>query len=627
MKKIKRNIYKAKKRGNKHQYSKNNQRKSNNSKVNVRINLKKGVIETFNEESKFSTKFRDFSDNGIFYRLFNKREIQELQNEILVKYQKTHGRIPTKKQIEIKRMIAENIDTSIYKALKNYDLNNFWSTTASLDYISIMLKKVERFKYETDKEYAIRVKKERMNALKAIGINIEYDLNGLLINRNNFFDNFAILKNALKMRAFSTVTLVKNNEQSKNERYKNKEAIFDSIEAKKDSEVKIHVEDGGINFEPLDGGENDFEPLHEDGIDFEPLYEDGIDFDSLSTSETFREHIFKPQGELRFEPLYDRKTKTKHTVVRTKNKKYTSAKGLIGKLRKKAKDTEFKKYIGKKIGVILLTGLTLFTFTGSSNIGSMKDVSAQDNANKTEKIETNIDSTQQQTIQDILNSNPILDDKIESIIIDEDNNPSNLEQSNQGNNDIDDIFEISNKETIDDGEKTIEIVNLNDALIEALGLGIDSECNISDGRYYSSPGQNGRYGNYSKIKTSIKINYIDAIESDGTYYKYDIKDGKSIADIKKEHPNAKISYHMISSGGMTLGWNDSNDNDIEIQLVKNALMSIKGYLSSEAMQFLCDNELSSEIDKNQYSKYFEEITNAMLQYQQDLQNNNANIER
>ena len=78
-------------------------------------------------------------------------------------------------------------------------------------------------------------------------------------------------------------------------------------------------------------------------------------------------------------------------------------------------------------------------------------------------------------------------------------------------------------------------------------------------------------------------------------------------------------YHVITEDGMTLGWNESTENDIEKNMVKSALMNIKPYISKDTMKFLCDNDLMSLVDKNQCEKYISNSQSAMEKYSKTMQ--------
>ena len=65
--------------------------------------------------------------------------------------------------------------------------------------------------------------------------------------------------------------------------------------------------------------------------------------------------------------------------------------------------------------------------------------------------------------------------------------------------------------------------------------------------------------------------------------------------------------------------NAVEQENIENKLVKRSLKDMKdgGYLSTEIMQFLCENKLSDSIDKNECSELLTSINSAMKQYKAD----------
>lgn len=610
MKKSKRNICKSNKSKKQKFKSRNKLKEIKKSEVEVKVNLKMGRIETYNPNyGKCSIKFRGFSKSGNFLKLYNRNEIQALQKEILIKYQERNGRIPPKKIKAITDLINKNVNTSIYKALEDYDINNFRETSASTEYINIMLKNIERKKYETDKDYKQRVIQERSKLLKRAGINIEYDLTGMFFNKNNLLDNIKILSDAIKMRKNSTVKIFNNKSKkhtltATNEKNVEFEPIISEQTATKNN-VKENIKEKYIDFENIDLNQNKY-----------------IEFTNKNTY-----NDVKDTG-INFEPIQDKEWKFK--TKQTSKKRYTSSKTLIRDLREKASNPDYIK----RLKVAALLAISVVSFSSNTLNMANADAKAETNLNVmnlNQKTESNVEiAYANDNLNDILNQNPIISEKVDLII----NNQNVLEDMTEQEIEeempieiIDEVQEDIEENIIIENIDNIEI-NMNDALIEALDLGIDSECKISEGRYYSSADQTGKYGNYKNVDSSLKINYIVAIEEDGTYIKYDATSGKtSIDEIKKEHPNAEISYHMVTTGGKILGWNDSGENNIETQLVKNALMKIKGYLSPETMKFLCDNDLSSNINKGDCLEHLEAVKSAMQEYEKNIQKSHEDIER
>ena len=182
------------------------------------------------------------------------------------------------------------------------------------------------------------------------------------------------------------------------------------------------------------------------------------------------------------------------------------------------------------------------------------------------------------------------------------------------------IVRIKKKENKERKVKTEkkDIITLQDALMESLEIDFDSNFTKAHGKYYETPEETGRFGNFENRKGDLKISLVNVIDENGAYHEYSINDGKTLYEIKAMYPNSTISYHVNTSSGMMLGWN-ANAKNIENKLVKRSLKDMKdgGYLSTEIMQFLCENKLSDSIDKNECSELLTSINSAMKQYKAD----------
>ena len=232
------------------------------------------------------------------------------------------------------------------------------------------------------------------------------------------------------------------------------------------------------------------------------------------------------------------KQKEKRNINNKENKtrRYTAPNGLLKTLKNKTQNPQFTKRTISGLAAAGIIGLSIAGIWSSVN-QTKRNINAEMTTNN---IETTIKEPK----------NKLELDKFENTV------DIQLEQQKE----VKDVNEI--KQNHIDEDKII----LNDMLIECLDLGIGNEFNMKNGKYYEGP-DGGKSGNYGNKSSKVMINYIDVIEG-GNYKQYTINDNKTISQIKKEHPDARISYHVVTLDGMTLGWNESTENDIEKNMVK-----------------------------------------------------------
>lgn len=517
--------------------------KKNKEPVKIIMDAEEGVIaikEVNQTKWPILVPFRGVAISGFFEKVFDKREEDLLKDEIYETYIDNHKYLTEDQKATVLERLEKNIDVQMYKALRTYDMTNYWGTNKSQTYVDTMLKNVKvKRRNHTSKEVQEKEDSIRRKALRDAGIVLSYDLNKILFNRNNPIDIIRLIKNAIKNRRFA--------------------------------EIKIL----GKTFNP--------------------------EKKKITKSKTL-----PSQKVIKFKKKQKQKVPLK-LKKETPVKKYTSKESLIKKFKSKVNSEKWKSTVKKGLvtaGIIGLVGLSAFSI---SKIGNYQATS-----NPPVQTETTINTESQDVsnkdIVPIIVSDSIQEtenDSITNIIIEKDDKTS--ESTITQNMPTTDTT-LEEVETISDADEKIV---LHDALMETLDLGFDTQFSMGDGRYYEGPSQYGRSGSYSNISNKVHINYVDAIEN-GVYHQYTIQDGMSIADIKAANPNAKFSYHVITDNGIMLGWNDAEENNIETNLIKGALMELKPYLSTEAMEFLCNNSLDGEVSSTEFAKYAEELETAKI---------------
>ena len=526
--------------------------KKNDETVKITMDAEEGLIAIKEINQTNWPKiipFRGVAISGFFEKIFDKREENLLKDEIYETYLRNNKYLNASQKEAVFERLEKNVDIQMYKALRTYDMINYWGTDKSQAYINAMLKNVKVKRRNTTTK-AMQEKEDsiRRKALRDAGIVLSYDLNKILFNKNNPIDNIRLIKNAIKNRRFAEIKFLGKTFNPENKKITKPKTLSSQkvIQFKKKQKQKV--------------------------------------------------------------PL---KLKKKAPV-----KKYTSKESLIQKFKNKVNSENWKSTVKKGLvtaGIIGFVGLSAFSLSKIENYKPTSNIPAQtETAISTSTQELSSKDTIQNIVDDsikIVQNNTITD----ANIVKDDNKPTATQNITTNDTTLDKV------ETVSDADEKIV---LHDALMESLDLGFDTQFSMSDGRYYEGPGQYGRSGSYSNISNKVQINYVDAIEN-GVYHKYTIQDGMSIADIKAANPNAEFSYHVITDSGIMLGWNDADQNNIETNLIKGALMELKPYLSTEAMEFLCNNGLDAEVSSIEFAKYAEELEIAKTQM---LENNHIEKE-
>lgn len=526
--------------------------KKNDETVKITMDAEEGLIAIKEiNQTNWPTiiPFRGVAISGFFEKIFDKREENLLKDEIYETYLRNNKYLNASQKEAVFERLEKNVDIQMYKALRTYDMINYWGTDKSQAYINAMLKNVKVKRRNTTTK-AMQEKEDsiRRKALRDAGIVLSYDLNKILFNKNNPIDNIRLIKNAIKNRRFAEIKFLGKTFNPENKKITKPKTLSSQkvIQFKKKQKQKV--------------------------------------------------------------PL---KLKKKAPV-----KKYTSKESLIQKFKNKVNSENWKSTVKKGLvtaGIIGFVGLSAFSLSKIENYKPTSNIPAQtETAISTSTQELSSKDTIQDIVDDsikIVQNNTITD----ANIVKDDNKLTATQNITTNDTTLDKV------ETVSDADEKIV---LHDALMESLDLGFDTQFSMSDGRYYEGPGQYGRSGSYSNISNKVQINYVDAIEN-GVYHKYTIQDGMSIADIKAANPNAEFSYHVITDNGIMLGWNDADQNNIETNLIKGALMELKPYLSTEAMEFLCNNGLDAEVSSTEFAKYAEKLEIAKTQM---LENNHIEKE-
>lgn len=526
--------------------------KKNNETVKITMDAEEGLIAIKEiNQTNWPTiiPFRGVAISGFFEKIFDKREENLLKDEIYETYLRNNKYLNASQKEAVFERLEKNVDIQMYKALRTYDMINYWGTDKSQAYINAMLKNVKVKRRNTTSK-AMQEKEDsiRRKALRDAGIVLSYDLNKILFNKNNPIDNIRLIKNAIKNRRFAEIKFLGKTFNPENKKITKPKTLSSQkvIQFKKKQKQKV--------------------------------------------------------------PL---KLKKKAPV-----KKYTSKESLIQKFKNKVNSENWKSTVKKGLvtaGIIGFVGLSAFSLSKIENYKPTSNIPAQtETAISTSTQELSSKDTIQDIVDDsikIVQNNTISD----ANIVKDDNKPTTTQNVTTNDTTLDKV------ETVSDVDEKIVLHN---ALMESLNLGFDTQFSMGNGRYYEGPSQYGRSGSYSNISNKVQINYVDAIEN-GVYRKYTIQDGMSIADIKAANPNAEFSYHVITDSGIMLGWNDADQNNIETNLIKGALMELKPYLSTEAMEFLCNNSLDAEVSSNEFAKYAEELEIAKTQM---LKNNHIEKE-
>lgn len=551
-----------------------------NSKKEVRAVIDSGegvaaVKERKQNSWQMVVPFRGTTIRGFNERLFSKKDEERIKSEIFDKYVGNNKYMSAEQQAKILERINKNVDIKMFKILRDYDISNYWETNKSQEYVNAMVKNVKFKRKKTDSARQLAKKEDaaRRKELRNAGIVLTYDLRKLVFNKNNPIDNIKVLANALKHRRFAEVKFFAFTLDPENRRITRPQKMASN---------KV------ITFK---------------------------------------------KKERQLVPLKLKKTE--------KAKKYTSKESLIEKFKNKVNEIDWNKAVRRGLvtaGLIGLIGLSGHAMlkdnnTQASSGKEVVTVMAMDEASNIKH--NNVNKGDRETIADIVDKAETTKDDI-TIIVDSNQNDVTIEDMTSSTINVgsgsEAIVEVKEEESITDSNVVTdseiqedvaveEKVILQDALMKTLDLGFDTEFSMGSGRYYEASGKTGRSGGYSNISNKVHINYVVAVK-DGEYYKYNVNDGMSISDIKEAHSDADFFSYHVATDNMTLGWNDSTENDIETNLVKGALMDLKSYLSPEAMEFLCNNDLKGEVSSTEFAKYASELEAAQAKMQE---NNNLEL--
>lgn len=527
----------------------NNKQKQKDPSINVIISTHSNSIIVLDEDYRILSKIpiAGFSRSGFFEEVYDKRNIIQTQKEILRNYLIEHPNIQISRDALMEK-IEKNIDISVYSALFDYDLSSYYKTNTVQQYIDALLVDVQ-VPNSTDKMVKQRTLYHQRELLNKAGITLEYDFSG--IPHTSFRDILHIISNYLKTKNFSDIT------------------IFGKTFFAKPVNKVVKYED----------------------------------------------YIKSQNSTLKAKQKQKVKTKRKYvsknpSIVKKRRLKLTLP-NISESLKKKLRRGF---YITGAVGFVGAATLFSSKFMNNSNINTTPaSVEYETLENTTNSINETVTSTLSDAsikvnIPETNSYNDFSDSTIDEAAI------SNTQESeNFVNSDIiesNDIVESlnttetpsiveSNKNDVD--EKII----LQDALLEAFDCGIGSDCIIDTGTYYEISDGSGKSGNFEKFKGSdMAVNIIAAIE-DGKCTTYN---SCSIQEIKSQHPDADLSYHIISADTSKIaGWAKEEECDIENKLVKSALMDIKSELSIEEMQFLCNTPLDSEVNKKELEPLLEHI--------------------
>ena len=112
-------------------------------------------------------------------------------------------------------------------------------------------------------------------------------------------------------------------------------------------------------------------------------------------------------------------------------------------------------------------------------------------------------------------------------------------------------------------------------LICNLNLDFDTTFQISEGKFWETPEETGKYGNYTKVNNSdLKITAISLITPEGEFKTYNANSGYTLSEIVQMYPDSDISYHVVTTSGNILGWNKSTSNNIESYIIQGYMKSL-----------------------------------------------------
>ena len=278
----------------------------------------------------------------------------------------------------------------------------------------------------------------------------------------------------------------------------------------------------------------------------------------------------------------------------TFKQKFKSKYGLKEELRKKSKNLELHKKTRQRIAN--LGALTLMAF-GVANLFS--------NNNSKTVIANNGKTAEEISIA---------------------NSSTQINESKTRRNIIEDE---KNLKAINDEEN----FNLKDILKSAVNikLGTDSKFSLSEGTFWENPNGTGKYGNI-KSQDELYVTDIDVIDENGLKH-YKITDIINLNEIRKEHQDAKFSYHIncLENGQEKIyGWitDEKVISQIDNKITNSRLKALINYLTPEAQEIFYNivNNSSKNINKSNKEIIEKLIKEAQLAEEQE-QNVNFSEER
>lgn len=571
-----------------------------NGRVKVTMDFENGAftVSNSNEPNKIHIKpFRGMQMNGFYDELFNSRSKKEAKSELLYHYMSNNRELSEEEKDTVINRMNHNVDINVYRALYEYDCRNYWKTNKSDKYLEIMLKDVKRKSQESNKHFKEKELRTRQRELRLAGIDLEYDLEGMIFSKNHPLDNLKAIKNAIEGRKFATIkfagkkivsnectTMKKPVKPVKTKHLKRSKPVVKSkAPVKSKNTVKSKTPIKSKTRTPVKTRQPE-------------------------KNTRIKQKLKKPQ--VKFQ-MFDKIKRFKESKV------FTAPKGMFEKLSKKVQEKDFKQKVKKVlftagiIGMVGLSGLGISTVKSdfrNNNQNAQTSMSYDaPNYEGTSENETVYDI--QGETESVASAEIVTPQEENKEIVDVTENTEKVEETSASTVE-NEVVEAEKQE----GEKIV----LQDAIFDCLGIDMNSEFSMKSGKYYETPKQTGNSGNYEKYGGNVKLSYIVAIEGEN-YYQYSNNDGLTVSQIKEAHPDAQISYHVVNAdNGMVLGWNMATENNIERSMVNSALMRVKEYLPTETMEFLCNTDLSSQVDSKECEVHFNNLKKAIEQSKEKI---------
>ncbi len=625
------------------------------------------------------SKYKGLNSQGEYKNSFNQKYIKNIRQRILEEYSKENKGMTQEQMKQVKKQIVEWVNIDVYDALERWDFYENWgsNTNKHLDYICAMINTSQRQEGETKNQYKERVLKQRAKALENVGIRVECHVKPTSLARLRLLRNARKIDNFMKtsvakesfeeevkdpIQEGEEITDVERVIRKKQEAYQPVDEAFmndevleriekESRDSHKDSSKQVKVENkGGIDESTLEELRRDLEETKENSF-------------SRSTQ------VEQETGQETKTPL-EKDTQPKVKIdLKIKNgvhQKFKMINTRLKNLKDMTNKPSFKKKAKKRIaqvaafGTVALIGVGLFlngqknsersanqpvqgrkVAVETRNISPISpEVSIQQvlKQNEAEKLNfmlegevKEIKSLQEMVEQNLEEENHKQEEKQEQQVEKQKTQEEKQEQQvekqktqeekqeqqveKQKTQEEKQAQQVQKEENQKDEIAKENLVNFQDTLMEILDIGFNSQISNMTGQYYETPEGTGNYGSYENINGTIGVSLVDVIEG-GNCITYSVDDHKNLSQIKREHPNAeKFSYHMkISETGEILGW-DPSTSEVEKAMIRTKMMQIKPYLSQEAMQFLVDNPLDTQIDANKNQEVLQEIHQAVQNYQ------------